>query len=151
MKRIFVFGLGYTGQVFAKRAAGFDIVGTVRTREAQLRLREKNGIEAFVFDGATFDPPLLDALAGANLLIASAPPSEAGDPALGAFADRIAAAPLQRVIYLSTVGVYGGADGEWVDESAPTLGSSSRARSRIRAEQQWRDFSHSRTARRLIS
>ena len=58
MKTVFIFGLGYTGQVFAKRAAGFDIVGTVRTREAQLRLRENSGIEAFVFDGATFDPPL---------------------------------------------------------------------------------------------
>ncbi len=146
MKRVFIFGLGYTAGVFAKHAAGFDIVGTVRTRAAQLRLRENNGIEAFVFDGATFDPPLLDALAGATLLIASAPPGEAGDPALGAFADRIAAAPLQRVIYLSTVGVYGGADGEWVDESAPTLGSSPRARWRIRAEAHWRDFSQARRA-----
>jgi nucleoside-diphosphate-sugar epimerase len=107
-------------------------------------LREKNGIEAFVFDGAAYEAPLLHALAGASLLIVSTPPSEAGDPALGAFADRIAAAPLQRVIYLSTVGVYGGADGEWIDESAPTSGSSPRARSRIRAESQWRDFSHAR-------
>ena len=144
MKRIFVFGLGYTGQVFAKHAAGFEIVGTVRTRDAQLRLREKNGIEAFVFDGATFDTPLLHALAGASLLIVSTPPGEAGDPALGAFADRIAAAPLRRVIYLSTVGVYGGADGEWIDESAPTSASSPRARWRIRAESQWRDLSHAR-------
>ena len=144
MKRIFVFGLGYTGQIFAGRAAGFEILGTVRTREAAAKLREI-GVEAFAFDGAAFDASLLHALAGASLLIVSAPPSESGDPALGAFADRIAAAPLQRAIYLSTVGVYGGADGEWIDEGAPTLGASPRARWRIRAEAQWRDFSQRRS------
>ncbi|MDR3450055.1 MAG: NAD(P)-dependent oxidoreductase, partial [Alphaproteobacteria bacterium] len=50
----------------------------------------------------------------------------------------IAAPRLRRVLYLSTVVVYGGADGAWVDETAQLNGSSPRARARIAAEARWR-------------
>jgi nucleoside-diphosphate-sugar epimerase len=140
VKGIFVFGLGYSAQVFARRATGFAVAGTTRTRERAARLRE-GGINAFVFDGQTYESGILEALSRASILLASAPPSETGDLALSAFAERIAAAPFERVIYLSTVGVYGGADGDWIDESALTLGDSPRAHWRILAESQWRNFS----------
>jgi nucleoside-diphosphate-sugar epimerase len=139
VKKIFVFGLGYSARAFVRRATEFAVAGTTRAPQSVARLR-KDGIEAFAFDGETCDPRIFGALNGASVLLISAPPNEAGDPALNALAERIAAAPLERVIYLSTVGVYGGANGEWIDESAPTLAHSPRAHWRILAETQWREF-----------
>uniref|UniRef100_UPI0021C8CEDC NAD-dependent epimerase/dehydratase family protein n=1 Tax=Microvirga sp. Mcv34 TaxID=2926016 RepID=UPI0021C8CEDC len=50
----------------------------------------------------------------------------------------IASAPRLRWIgYLSTVGVYGNADGDWVDETTPPNPASTRSRQRITAEREW--------------
>jgi nucleoside-diphosphate-sugar epimerase len=49
----------------------------------------------------------------------------------------------ERVVYLSTTGVYGDCRGEWVDESWPTLPQADRARRRLAAETRWREWSGS--------
>lgn len=46
----------------------------------------------------------------------------------------------QRVSYISTSGVYGNADGNWLDETAPTNPGSDRARRRLDAEHALRAF-----------
>ena len=43
----------------------------------------------------------------------------------------------QRVVLISTTGVYGDCDGVWVDETRPTVPGSERAVRRLDAEQQW--------------
>ncbi|MFC1459162.1 SDR family oxidoreductase [Microvirga arabica] len=54
------------------------------------------------------------------------------------FSGAIASAPhLQWVGYLSTVGVYGNANGGWVDENTPPSPVNERSRHRIMAEQEW--------------
>ena len=51
---------------------------------------------------------MLHALAKAKILLVGAPPGDEGDPALGHLAADIADAPeLKRIVYLSSVGVYG--------------------------------------------
>jgi nucleoside-diphosphate-sugar epimerase len=81
-------------------------------------------------------------------LLVSAPPDENGDPALRRFRGAIAAAPaLARVVYLSSVGVYGDRDGAWVDEASAPAPSSLRARRRLAAEREWRAFAEARGAR----
>jgi nucleoside-diphosphate-sugar epimerase len=86
-------------------------------------------------------------LRGADALLVSAPPDEDGDPAIGGFAAALAAAPaLQRVVYLSSVGVYGDRDGAWVDESSAPAPGTPRARRRLAAERQWRAFGEERGA-----
>jgi nucleoside-diphosphate-sugar epimerase len=53
-------------------------------------------------------------------------------------ADVIASSPRLRWIgYLSTVGVYGDAGGQWVDEDTAPSSVTARARQRIEAEQRW--------------
>ena len=84
---------------------------------------------------------------GADTLLVSAPPDENGDPALQRFGAAIAAAPaLARVVYLSSVGVYGDRDGAWVDESSAPAPSSPRAGRRLAAESEWRAFGEGRGA-----
>jgi nucleoside-diphosphate-sugar epimerase len=54
------------------------------------------------------------------------------------FSQAIASAPnLRWVGYLSTVGVYGHADGNWVDETTPPNAATIRSRNRIAVEREW--------------
>ena len=55
-------------------------------------------------------------------------------------ADILAAPRLGWIGYYSTVGVYGDAGGEWIDESAPTEPLSARNRYRLEAEESWREL-----------
>ena len=70
--------------------------------------------------------------------VGSAPPGEQGDPVLRHHRDDLRAAPqLQWIGYLSTVGVYGGHGGAWVDEATPANPGSPRSQYRLAAEQAW--------------
>ncbi len=137
---LFAFGLGYSALAAIARGGGVDASGTVRSAEAAAELRAR-GIEAFTFDGAARDPDVATALARAEILLVSIPPGPAGDPAWNGFSREIAAAPrLARIIYLSTIGVYGDWGGGWVDEASPALTRSARGLWRLTAEAQWRDL-----------
>lgn len=136
---LFVFGAGYTASHFIAqyRQRFTQVCGTARSSEKVQALRE-TGIHACRFDGIVHDPLLVEQLSSADALLVSIPPSNGVDPVLNSFADVIASSPRLRWIgYLSTVGVYGDAQGQWVDENtAPNLGTD-RARQRIEVEQQW--------------
>lgn len=62
------------------------------------------------------------------------------DPVLDAYADTLRHAPAQWVGYLSTTGVYGDRDGDWVDEEAALLPATKRGRARVKAEAAWSDL-----------
>jgi nucleoside-diphosphate-sugar epimerase len=136
---LFVFGAGYTASHFITRYRNrfTQVYGTARSSEKVKALRE-TGIRACRFDGTDHDPGLVEALSSADALLVSIPPSKGVDPVLNSFADVIASSPRLRWIgYLSTIGVYGDAQGQWVDEeTAPSL-VSERARQRVAVEQQW--------------
>lgn len=136
---LFVFGLGYTALQFIHLHGHrfTSIAGTVRSVEKAEAL-EAEGIQAFRFDGKSFDPAILQHLDETEALLISAAPAEGRDPVLAEFSEAIAqASRLRWVGYLSTVGVYGGAGGAWVDEGTPPNPASARARQRIEAERQW--------------
>jgi nucleoside-diphosphate-sugar epimerase len=90
------------------------------------------------------DADLAAAVARASHILVSAGPSEAGDPFLARLAPAIraaaAAGTLKWIGYLSTVGVYGNADGGFVDEATVPEPASERTRWRIAAETAWADL-----------
>jgi nucleoside-diphosphate-sugar epimerase len=140
---LFVFGLGYSALHYVvTRAAGERVVGTVRSREkAQQISAAHSHIEALVFATANMDANVQDRLTKTTHLLVSIPPSGSADPVLSHCKDAIAHAPhLERIVYLSTIGVYGDHKGAWVDEDAPTEPNSSRNRARVVAEQEWVAF-----------
>ena len=142
--RLFAFGLGYSAQRIVDRLGAGAASGTARTPEAAEALR-RSGIEAFVFDGVRGDPALTPGLARAQALLVSTPPQPSGDPAHRAFAREIAAAPeLRRILYLSTIGVYGDWGGAWIDEGSATRTAAPRGRWRLAAEAQWRALAAAR-------
>jgi nucleoside-diphosphate-sugar epimerase len=133
---VFAFGLGYSaGRVIARGRLGAGS-GTARTAESAAAWRAR-GVEAYRFDGAAYDPEIPQALTRAQVALVSIPPDARGDPTLAVFAQDLARAGLERIVYLSTVGVYGDADGAFVDETSPTLAATPRARARVEAEAAW--------------
>lgn len=137
--RLFCFGLGFSALTLAKRLlkAGWQVAGTARTQDKAEQLQAQ-GLEAWVFDHGH---PLADfdaALAGSQYLLSSVPPSAGGDPVLAAHGEAISRLPAVRWIgYLSTTGVYGNADGGWVDEDSPIRPSGARGQRRADAEAAW--------------
>jgi nucleoside-diphosphate-sugar epimerase len=133
--KLFVFGLGYSASHFARHyGTGFEAVrGTVRTLD-----RAIHGVDLLRFDGAEADPGIEAILADSDALLVSVQPGAGPDPVLARFKAAIAAAPrLSRVVYLSTIGVYGDHGGAWIDETAPTAADNGRQAARIAAEQDW--------------
>ena len=136
---LFVFGIGYTAGHYLRHHAGhFDgVSGTVRSADKVAALAADR-IRAFRFDPPDADPAIAEALAEADALLVSVQPSEGGDPVLDRYGALIAEAPrLKRIVYLSTIGVYGDHGGAWIDEDVRPVPSSERGRARLTVEDRW--------------
>lgn len=136
--RLFVFGLGYTARVLARRlqARGWSVAGTVRGADGAAAL-EAEGFEVHLFDrGHPLDPAVL---AGTTHLLSSVPPDEDGDPVLDGAGQALAriAPALAWAGYLSTTGVYGDAGGARVFETSPCRPTQPRSQRRLKAERAW--------------
>lgn len=123
MPRMFIFGLGYTAGVIATRIAaqGWEIVST--GREGTLSFDDEGNVRA--------------ALADADHVLSSVPPGreargEPLDPVLERYGDALRGHALS---YLSSTGVYGDAQGAWVDEAAPV--GTGRRTARAQADAAW--------------
>jgi nucleoside-diphosphate-sugar epimerase len=140
MRKLFIFGFGFSSTAIAEKAGeDFDIIcGTSRSQEKVDKLRAQ-GFEAEIFDGAS-TPELEAQLADTTHIVMSISPGEE-DPVLQAFPNLIELAPkLEWIGYLSTVGVYGHHDGAWVDETSELRPVSKRSRQRVAAEEAWTDL-----------
>jgi nucleoside-diphosphate-sugar epimerase len=135
--KLFCFGIGYSALHFLQSREGIEASGTVRDPiKAQDLTRD--GVAAFVYDGARADKAMLPHLSLAEALLVSIAPG-ADDPVLARFAQAIGAMKrLRSVVYLSTIGVYGDHGGAWVEETSRTTPRSERGRARLVAESQWR-------------
>ncbi len=141
MGLMFGFGLGYSFHMVAHAVQddlGFKVAGTTTTPEKKARLSEKVGLPVYLFDR---DRPLEDAaatFAGVTHMLCSIPPDEDGDIAVGMHGKDIAAIEgLRWAGLMSTTGVYGNRDGDWVDEASETAPNNRRSELRVKAEQDW--------------
>lgn len=142
MNRMFAFGFGYSAQELGSRlkTEGWSIAGTARGEEKVRALRER-GFEAAQFTGDRATPEISRLLQGTTHLVHSIPPGNEGDHALMHYEQALAnLGTLRWVGYLSTVGVYGDQDGQWVNEETAPKPNSARATARVGAEQAWLEF-----------
>jgi len=142
--RLFILGLGYSALHFVrKHGGGFShLAGTVRDPAQRNDLA---GIEVHAFCGNPPSRETVEQVRDADVLLVSIPPGSTGDPAIAAFGD-VLAAGRRKIVYLSTIGVYGDHGGGWVDESTPPQATLDRARLRVAAEQAWTDVAHGNAA-----
>lgn len=138
-KTLLSFGHGYSAQALAKLLLPRDwrVIGTSRN-EDKLGPMMASGVEPRLWPGADMTP----ALNAATHVLISAAPGEDGDPVLNALKDEIAqrADQFEWVGYLSTTGVYGDHQGDWVDENTPLTPATKRGIARVKAEAEWADI-----------
>jgi len=136
MPTLLSFGHGFSAQALAKRLLPLDwrIIGTSRSEE-KLAAIHASGVEPRIWPGADMQP----ALDAATHLLLSAAPGPNGDPVLQALGPEIAkrAEQFEWVGYLSTTGVYGDHQGDWVDETTPLNPETKRGIARVNAESDW--------------
>ena len=132
--KLFCFGLGYTAKhlTFQLGDKLESVVGTCRSVEKIKDLKRKN-IAASLLEDVNKD----DILNATHILI-SIPPDDIGDVVLADFLDIIKQHKnLSWLAYLSTTGVYGDHQGEWVDEETPPTPNSARSKRRLNVEEAW--------------
>ncbi|WP_025034335.1 SDR family oxidoreductase [Bradyrhizobium sp. DOA9] len=135
--RLFILGLGYTARHFVRKHGGSfsHVAGTVRDPAQRNDLAD---VEVHPFSGSHPSPATVERVRDADVLLVSIPPGSTGDPAIAAFGG-VLKGNRRKVVYLSTIGVYGDHAGSWVDESTPPQAVLDRTRMRIAAEQAWTD------------
>ena len=118
MKRLFIFGLGYTAKRIATalEADGWEVISTGTA--GTLRFDDVTNVRL--------------ALTDSSHVLSSVPPSADGDPVLETYGDALGGKWLG---YLSSTGVYGDTGGAWVDETAPT--GTGRRTARAEADAEW--------------
>ena len=137
--KLFCFGFGYVAGTLARQldTAAFEVAGTNRAVEAGV----PGAVALTSFNGAEHGAGVADLLAGATHVLVSVPPGADGDLVLRHHADDLAQlVTLKWIGYLSTIGVYGDADGDWIDETCMIQPKSERGRRRAAAEAEWRAF-----------
>jgi nucleoside-diphosphate-sugar epimerase len=140
-KKILVAGCGYIGQRLCKRLPeGKRVTGLVRSGQSR-QILEKQSIGAVCCDlSAKVDMELPTGGADVYYLL---PPPKTGtvDGYMANFIDSFAANGCpERILYISTTGVYGDCQGRWIDENQPPNPQADRARRRYDAEQQLMDW-----------
>ena len=141
--KLFCFGYGYVADTLAralKQTGAWTIAGTTRDM-AKADVLHDHDIDAHLmtYDHGMADP--LRALAGATHILISTPPDDQGDPSYLFHAEDLLKIPgVKWVGYLSTTGVYGDRNGDWVDEKSSIQPTTKRGSRRARAEDQWRSL-----------
>ena len=131
---VLILGGGYSGRMLAAllRRLGNTVLCTRRDRsrpDADL-----------LFDSERDLLPQSEALQGITHLLSTIPPSPDGqDPALRCLRSQLESMPLQWVGYLSTTGVYGDREGNWVSEADPAKPGQARSQRRLQCEEAWQD------------
>ena len=144
MAKIVIAGCGDIGRRIAALAAGkgAEVTGLVRSRESCDAL-EQADIACLLADFGRPPLPSLD-VTGCDLIYLAPPPrGGATDPLIGNFLSAMQGKP-RCFLYLSTTGVYGDAEGGWIDESSPLDAQADRAMRRLDAERQVADAAHAR-------
>ncbi len=136
-KRLFCFGLGFTAQALARKlpAQGWSISGTCREKDKKI---SSENLLTVPFDGNKATEEIRDSISKATHLLVSIPPQSSGDVVLQNFGSQIEECEnLQWIGYVSSTGVYGDTQGEWVDECSPLKPLTELNVRRVESENGW--------------
>jgi len=136
--KVLVLGCGYTGKRLAERLRAENISVHVTNRKGTVSASQ---LIAFPFVHTVNEVPklpLVSAYAGVTHVVSTIPPDAQGhDPVVLHLLSTLETLSLQWFGYLSTTGVYGDSQGEWVDETSPVRAQSVRSQNRVNAETQF--------------
>ncbi|AHA28343.1 NAD-dependent epimerase/dehydratase family protein [Candidatus Liberibacter americanus] len=137
---LMILGAGYTGSFIASEALqiGINTSGTTRSIINLQSLYEK-GISPFIFKNKTICTELQNQLHSITHIVQCIKPDTEGDPVINAMNGELHkfCPNLKWIGYLSTTGVYGNREGQWVSENTPLNPISCSATRRFEAEKKW--------------
>jgi nucleoside-diphosphate-sugar epimerase len=135
MNRLLIVGCGDIAlRALPQLARNYQVFGLVRAAAQANRIA---ALGAIPLTGDLDNPATLAALAGvADLVLHLAPPGESGerDQRSANLIAALSTRPPERLVYISTSGVYGDCGGAWVDEDRPLAPQTVRALRRVDAE-----------------
>ena len=130
--KFLIFGCGFSGKFFAKkiREMGFTALTSSRSKTQDPY--------NFVFDSENYIIPDEKYFENVTHILSCIPPDKNGnDPLLKVLKNRIKELSPQWVGYLSTTGVYGNTDGNWVCEKDTPNPLQKRSKARLKCEKEW--------------
>ena len=133
--------MGYVASLLSEKLItnGWSISATCRFQEKKINLI-KQGYDSYIFYSGNKMPDLTKALEDVTHILISVPPDDFGDPVINHYKKQISSiSNLEWIAYLSSTGVYGNHNGDWINEETKPIPSSIRGERRLIAENQWQD------------
>ncbi len=131
----FIFGFGYTAKFLAPNLVklGFNVVGTTRKH---INNDELSNIEFIDLNHSKIEEYLRKAT---HILISIPPDKERGDIVLSHYSDlfKRLSPSIEWLGYLSSTGVYGNHNGNWVDELSTCNPQGDAGKLRLQSEKDW--------------
>lgn len=149
---ILIVGCGYVGRRLARQLAEqYEVTALVRTQLSADELTQL-GVNSSVLDldRVRFTSTIPERVEQEAIVYLAPPPAFGeSDLRLDRFL-QLPTVPPKTFLYMSTTGVYGDAEGGWVDEATPVAPRTDRARRRVSAEEMTRVWCTERHVRRVV-
>ena len=130
--KFLIFGGGFSGSYFAQSIRKLGGVALTSSRSTN------NDPYSFIFDSENNFIPDDAIFEGVTHILSCIPPDKNGqDPVLKILKNKMKNLPLEWIGYLSTTGVYGNKDGNWVSEKDQPNPSQERSQRRLNCEKEW--------------
>ena len=130
--KFLIFGGGFSGDYFAKSVRKFGCTALTSSRS------KNNDPNSFIFNSENNLIPNDSIFDEVTHILSCIPPDKNGnDPVLKSLKNKLKNSSLQWVGYLSTTGVYGNTNGDWVAEEDQPNPFQERSQRRLNCEKEW--------------
>ena len=131
-KKFLILGCGFSGSFFAKTIRKFGCTALTTSRS------ENSDPNNYVFNSEKGIVPNEKFFDGVTHILSCIPPDKNGkDPVLGSLQNKIKSLSIEWAGYLSTTGVYGNTEGDWVSELDEPNPFQKRSHNRLNCEKEW--------------
>jgi len=130
--KFLILGCGFSGSYFAK---SIRKLGCIALTSSRSKNKDPN---SFVFDSEKNIIPNEKIFDGVTHILSCIPPGKNGnDPVLESLKSKLKNLSLEWIGYLSTTGVYGNTNGDWVSEIDQPNPCQKRSQKRLNCENEW--------------
>ena len=130
--KFLILGCGFSGSFFAQTIRQFGCTALTSSRS------ENRDPNSFIFDSENGKVPSKKIFEGVTHILSCIPPDKNGnDPVLESLQSKLQDLSLEWIGYLSTTGVYGNTEGNWVSEVDQPNPYQKRSFNRLNCEKEW--------------
>ena len=142
--KLFCFGFGQVAKYFVKKIINKNLIldlNVTSRQETHKEVFEGVSFNSYKFENDNFDGDINLKIKEADCILVSVPPISDEDIVIKNFKIPLKNTKAKWITYLSATSVYGDHNGEWVNEKSETKPSTLNGKNRLKAENDWREFS----------